>query len=301
MTPQTFPFVIALDNGDTVLKVTFRPPTIDDQFAFRASLGDGLGQAITKILSTCTVAVEDPGPWLAKADADGKEPPCGVDWSRVTSGIRLQALLTLKMHSKKDGHLIDVDLVCPSCKTGEDAFSVVVDSRPIPDGELLWFEPEDPETVVNSIVTGTPLEAEVGGIAVKVKPPSGTSELKLQESAKALRKNRANDDAGIQGDVALKGRALQLATVDGVHVNDIGKWVRQLPEDYYDELEAAIEATDWGVELSFSTHCPQGHAVAGEVPFVYLFGRPNTAMTSLRARQRERAMAKKKRPPVSPE
>ncbi|MDD5542884.1 MAG: hypothetical protein PHX83_06885 [Acidobacteriia bacterium] len=301
MNPQTFPFKVTLDNGDVVLSVTMRRPTIDDQLTFRAAMVNGFGKAITGILTTCTVSVEDPGVWLAKADAEGKEPPCSIDWERVTSGLRMWAMLTLKIKGKEDGHLIPVDLVCPMCKRGENEFSDKVDARPIEDGgELLWFEPDDGSAVIDSIISGTPMSAEIGGIPIKLKPQSGTIELKLQAASEALHKSRRNgvevNEASIQNDVALRGRALQLATVDGIHVNDIGRWVKSLPEDLYDELEAAIEASDWGVELSFVKKCPRGHAVAGEVPFEYLFGRPNAAMKSLRDRQRERAKAKMIRP-----
>jgi len=304
MNPQTFPFKVTLDNGDVVLSVTLRRPTIDDQFAFRAAFSEGLGKAITGILTACTVSVEDPGPWMVKSSAEGKETACGIDWERVTSGLRMWAMLTLRIKGKEGGHLIPVELLCPMCKRGEDEFSVDVDARPIEEGgELLWFEPEDGVAVIDSIVTGAPLSAEIGGIPIKVKPPSGTTELKLQAASEALHKSRGKgedvNEMSIQNDVALRGRALQLAAVNTeppVHPNDLGRWVKALPEDLYDELEAAIEASDWGVELSFAAKCPRGHSVAGEVPFVYLFGRPNTAMKSLRDRQRERAKAKKNRP-----
>jgi len=305
MNPQTFPFKVTLDNGDVVLSVTLRRPTIDDQFAFRASFSDGLGKAITGILTACTVSVEDPGPWRVKPGSEGKETSCDIDWERVTSGLRMWAMLTLRIKGKEGGHLIPVELLCPMCKRGEDEFSVDVDARPIEEGgELLWFEPEDGVAVIDSIISGTPMSAEIGGIPIKVKPPSGTTELKLQVVSKELHKSRSKDapvnEQTISNDVSLRGRALQIASVEGQHPNDLGRWVKTLPEDLYDELEAAIEASDWGVDLSFAASCPRGHSVAGEVPFVYLFGQPNTAMKSLRDRQRERAKAKKNRP-VSPE
>jgi len=295
MNTNTFPFVIEDDNGEPVLSVTMRQPTIEDQFAFRAALNSGLSDATTKILNTCTVSAEDPGPWLAKADADDNDPACGVDWARVTSGIRMRALFALKINSKKKGHLIDVDMLCPECEKEDAGFTAVVDARPIPDGELLWYEPEDINAVVEAIVTNSPLMSSVGGVEIGIKPPSGTLEASAERFMKNARKPKVSLDE-IKNQASLYGMALRLASVDGVHVNDHQRWVKQLTEDDYDELEAATDATDWGVELTFEATCPRGHLLAGEVPFVYLFGRPNTAMKALRQRQRKRAHSKKRRP-----
>lgn len=298
MNPHTFPFVVEGDDGNSVLFVTMRRPTIDDQFAFRAALNEGLGEATTKILTACTESVDNPGPWLARPGADSNDPACGVDWARVTSGIRMQALFALKFHSKKNGHLIDVDMLCPECDKNEAQFTVVVDARAIPDGELLWYEPEKISAVVEAIMTSQPLQVEVGGVAVGLKPPSGEFEAVAQRFVKAAQGPKVSVEE-IKNSTLLQAMAYKIASVDEVHVNDLQRWVRGLPEDMYDELEAAMEANDWGVELEFEATCPRGHSMVGEIPFVYLFGRPNTAMRALRKRQRARAQAKKKRP-VSP-
>jgi len=298
MTPHTFPFVVEGDDGSSVLSVTMRRPTIDDQFAFRAALTEGLGEATTKILTACTESVDNPGPWMVKPGADDKNPAGGVDWARVTSGIRMQALFALKFNSKKDGHRIEVDMLCPECDKDEAQFTAVVDARAIPDGELLWYEPEEITAVVEAIVSSQPIMANIGGVKVGLKPPSGTAELAAERFVKTAQGPKVSVEE-VKNSALLQGMAYRLASVDGVHVNDLQRWVKSLPEDEYDELEAAMEACDWGVELSFDATCPKGHSMVGEIPFVYLFGRPNTAMRALRKRQRARAQAKKKRP-VSP-
>jgi len=295
---QTFPFTAASAGGERLLAVTLRAPTIDDQLSFRAAAADGLATAITHTLNTCTVEVQDPGPWKTTTGA-----LCSVDWAAVPSGIRLQAMLTLKMHSKaKDSHLADVDLVCGRCRKEDSNFRVAVNLLPIErGGELLWFDPEDPASIVDAIVGKHPIPSTVGGVAVTFHPPSGMLELRLEAQARELRKQITEDEAR-GNELGLRGRALQLASVDGVHPNDHLRWVRGLPEDVYDELEAAIEANDWGIDLSFEAKCPRGHKVKGEIPFVALFGRPTSAVASLQERRRARARTRAtENPPTSPD
>jgi len=295
---QTFPFVVKRDDGQRVLAVTLRGPTIDDQMTFHASIGDGLPAAITRILTTCTASVEDAGPWGVAPTKDAAAPPaCTVDWARVPSGLRLQAMMTLKIHSKaQDGHKMDVDLVCGACRKEDAAFRAAVDIRSIEDGgELLWHEPDDPAAVLDAIVRGGTLPATVAGVSVQLRAPTGLGEEKIADAARNLRGEFPTDEARA-AELALRGRALQVAAVQDVHPNDILRWVRKLPEDAYGELEAAIEAIDWGIDLSFQVTCPHGHPMEAEVPFALIFRRPQRAMADLRARQRQRALARRKSP-----
>ncbi len=287
---DTFPFVVPLKGGERALAVQFRPATIDELLATQNLLAEGLGRAISRLLSACTVTVDDPGPWRAP----GTE-AVALDWARVPSGIRMQALFRLRFGSRREGHRIQADLVCPHCAAAEAPFSVIVDARPIEEGgELLWYSPLEPLAVLEAITTGAPLPATVGGAAVQLRPPSGLFESKLEDEFRVMRQARkASDEPEVlRREGQFRAQAMRIATVQDVHANDLLSWVRTLSEDSYDELEAALERNEWGVELSFAARCRAGHFVQGELPFVsILVGRSQPQLQRLQEGRRAAAMA----------
>jgi hypothetical protein len=287
----TIPFEATLPGGGRVLAVTLRPATIAEQLVTRNKLleGDAFG-AFTAHLAACTVAVADPGRWAAAPGKDGKPPACPLDWAAVPSGLRLQAAMRLRIGSDPEGHKVDVEMIDPWARREDRVFVATVDIRPIEEGgELVWYDPEDPEAVVNAIVSGDPIPVTVGPYTVRVQPPSGAQEGRFAAAIKALGR-KSLSDAELQKEIEIRAKVISIASVDGEHPNDLPTWVGDLDPSLFAELEAALDTVQWGVDLAFSVEGPSKRPVAGTVPFdALLTMRPQKPAEDLRARRRARA------------
>lgn len=261
-----------LPNG---LHVELRGSKLRDQKLFEDALRDGsLSRATTEILAACTVRVVDPGPW-GRAVVDG-----ALDWTKVSTGDRLAALIRLRQISWPEGHLLRADLACASCPAKQRVFGVNVDLRPEAEGgELAVFEL--PEESVARIRAGQPFETTVAGKRVTFGPALGEHEERMEALSEGDR-----DRYGTE----VHTLALRVLSVEDVHPNDVLRWLADLDLGDADALDEAMDEQDGGIDLGFTATCPRGHQMLSVVPFDLEFWRPHRARRE-RRRQRPRAFA----------
>lgn len=241
-------------------RVEFRALTMADEnflaSAKKARKGRTLEQALEQALDRCTVQVVDPGPY--RFLAEGGRP----DWHRMLSGDRVEAMLALRRLSYTNGHLYVVENVTCACGTVWDhEFDIDLDLD----------RKELPEESRRRMIAGEPMEATIADHAVQFVLQTGETE-DLFDKLKRQKEGRKMA-AGLRS---------RIVDVSGVERRDIMDWLdgnngsssrfAGLTSDEAEELRAAFDEADCGVDTEVEAECPEcSRFVRFALPFDAIF------------------------------
>lgn len=257
------------------LQVEFRGTRNEDYGALRTTLNDkGQSAAITELLNACTEKILIPGLFPVLGE-DGKP-----NWAKAYSGDRLEAAIAIKIESFPEGHRHHMDLQCPLCPDRIPEFHTVVDLRSIEDGGELLYYPMEPQ-VLEQLKIANQFEATIDGKLVKYRLTTGEDEERLETLIANNQLTTKNTDVA--------NAWQRIDEVEGVHPNELIRWLEELPVYLMDELEDAFDFVEGGVEVTFGCTCPRDHKFRGVVPFDVSFFRPQRGMRKRRAERRQAA------------
>lgn len=262
--------VVTLPSGAVA---EFRPLTIaDENFmadAKRSRKGRALDMALEQILDRCTVRVVSPGPYRFLSE-NGRP-----DWHRMLTGDRVEAMFALRKISYAEGYLYVVENVTCACGHAWDhEFDI---------DEDLLHQPLAEESQ-RKYAAGEPFAVEVGGCDVSFVLQSGETE----DLYDKMRRNKPARKMAA-------GLRSRIVDVSGIERRDIMDWLdgdngvsKRFPglsSNDAEELRAAFDAVDCGVDTEVEAQCPEcSRLVRFALPFDSIFvpGR------KIRARKRAR-------------
>lgn len=249
--------IVTLASG---CQVELRKVTIaDENYMANAKRGKkrrAMELALQEVLSRCTLQVVDPGPY-AFLEAGGRP-----DWGKMLSGDRIWGMFELRRLTYKQGlEYVVENVTCGCTMVWDHAFDI--------DKDLHWKRlPESSVPVVRAAGT---FEITIDGRKVQFVLQNGETEdvydrLRRQhpdrKMAAALR-SRIKDVGGID-------RREIMDWLDG----DDGKSKKHsgLSSDDAEELRAAFEEVDCGVDMEVEAECPDcGRFVRFALPFDSMF------------------------------
>ena len=135
----------------------------------RRSRRSQMDKILLDVMNRCTVQVADSGPYSFLEQ--GKP----VDWNKVNTGDRIEAMLKLRMLSYKGGQFLTVpDLQC-GCR---NVFSWKVDIL----GDLLWMPL--PKESIKRMKEGKPFDTKIADFTVFFVLASGETEQRYRKMCK---------------------------------------------------------------------------------------------------------------------
>jgi hypothetical protein len=222
----------------------------------RKSKRSQMNKVLSQVLSKCTVSTVDSGPYNFTGD---------VPWDKVLSGDKVDAMLSLRKISYKDGDKLFVpDVFCPSCRS---RFAWEVDLE-----EDLSYQ-KLPEESFEKLKNGTPFEVDISGHKVLFELTSGEQEARYEK----LKKQNPNREMS----AGLRSRIIDVVPPSGDKLarKDIMNWLDGnsgdfdgLTSDDGEELRDAMDSVDAGVDLEVEALCSDcGGPVTFDLPFSYVF------------------------------
>lgn len=249
------------------LKVEFQQMMVADENVIargKKARRDRANLVLNEVLSRCTVGVVEPGPYTS-FEVGGP-----VDWGRVLTGDRLDAMLALRRLSYKDGNKILVPEL--SCSCGNE-FSWEVDIE-----TDLRYQPLPPESI-ERLMSGDPFVCEMDdGHKIHFILATGDTEVQI-------------DKIGMQYPdremaTGLRARIIDVIKPDGEKVDrrEIMDWLDGgsersttfdgLSSDEAEVFRDEMDRVDGGVDLEVTAICPSigcGRGVKFDLPFETIF------------------------------
>jgi hypothetical protein len=208
------------------LKVMVREFLVKDEDLLADQKAIKRGIASTKLLSSITTSMEDPGPY----DFEDK-----VDWSKTLLGDRMVVFLFNRVATW--GEFMDLRLTCPACgATSEVEVNL----------EDLEIKPL-PESGFNHIKTGDPITVTL--------PSSGTKvgfRLLVGNDEQRVAKLQKNNQASMSS-AYLRYR---IVDIDGVSRPTWKSWLQELSARDAAFLRAEFDSHDGGIEHGYDFDCP---------------------------------------------
>ncbi|MCK9629888.1 MAG: hypothetical protein M0R37_15030 [Bacteroidales bacterium] len=232
----------------------------------------GAPNGLVEVLNRCTLRVVDPGvyPFLL---AEGRP-----DWDKMLRGDFWWALLELRALSYKEGDTFDMWFTCRQRQCAnrwEEKVQIRKDLPMIPLSE-------DARERVRS---GQPFETTIDDRKVFFNLATGGTE--------DLIERMTVQHPGREMSINLRS---QIVSVEGVEKRDILDWLDGespkgnwpgLGSDDAEELRAAFDAAECGVDTTIRTECPKcGAEAAAELPFDRLL-LPGTAARKAKGRTKD--------------
>lgn len=230
----------------------------------RKSRRSQMDKILAEVMDRCTVQVADPGPYRSFLE-EGKK----VDWDKINSGDRIEAMLKLRMLSYKDGQFVTVpDLKC----TCRNIFSWRVDILE----DLRWLPL--PKASIENMKQGKPFEVKIGSYIVFYILPTAETEQRY----KKMSKQYPDRDMAC----GLRSRIVDVKGPDGQNIErrEIMDWLDGndgrskkypgLTSEDGEELRDAMDRVDGGVDLEVTAYCDEadcGAPLRFDLPFDSIF------------------------------
>lgn len=208
---------------------------------------------LVDVLARCTLQVADPGPYpFLKA---GSAP----DWGRMLRGDFWWALLELRALSYRDGDTFDMAFACDARGCSHRWEERIRLREQLPQVPIA-------KAVAERVRAGEPHETTIDGRRVSFTLPTGATEDEIE---------RLRDKYPGRG-MACTLRAY-IRDVEGVERREILDWLDGqgspskhpgLLSDDAEQLRAAFDAVDCGVDTTIRTECPRcGAEAQADLPF----------------------------------
>ena len=236
-----------------------------------------MDKILVDVMNRCTVKVIDPGPYGFLEE--GKK----VDWNKINTGDRIEAMLKLRMLSYKEGkHITVPDLRC----TCRNIFSWKVDIIE----DLRWMPL--PKSSIERMKKGLPFDAKIAGHTVYFVLATGETEQRY----KKMSKQQPDRDMAC----GMRSRIVDVADEKGAKIErrEIMDWLDGndgrskkypgLTSDDGEELRDAMDKVDGGVDLEVTAYCDEadcGAPTRFDLPFDSIF-LPGTGIQERRMKRR---------------
>lgn len=206
------------------------------------------GDTFDKILTSCWLGVEEPGPY----DTEKGNAP---DWSKVLVADRFYILIQMRV-TTFPGEPYTFGL---SCADADDCGKKFEWDLPL---DELTSEPI-PKDVLRKMEAGKPLTTEIAGRLVTFALPTGATEKK---SAKFIKRDEI-DMVGIL--------ATRLVEVKGLEKKEWDAWLDDLDFVELRDFLAVLDESDGGVDTEIDIRCPHcGYEWKLDLPFGKAFFMP---------------------------
>lgn len=264
-------------------KIELRQIRLAEENALAAGMAKSAGESqqqktLSDVLTACTEQIVDPGPYRFMTAGDKP------NWRKMLSGDRMATMILLRVMSYRDREIYSVaGIRCPACRRRSDFEINLFD-------DLVWRDLD--QDARGHLENGQPFELRIGDAVILYT--FGTGE--TQEMATALAEQHPDRavSAGMRSrilDVHLDGadepipRARIMDWLDGT-----GDTYEGLTSDDAEEIRAALEAVECGVDTDIELVCPGvgcGHEFAVQLPFDGMFA-PRTGARKNSKRRRGR-------------
>ena len=260
------------------MKVEMRARSISELRETLKGFRDSICESHTAALEGATAKLVDVGdypPDRVTASGGG-----GVKWSGATTEDRIYGLMATRIISFDKGAHYDMECTCERC---DKKYMRKVNLHRVEDGGdiVVWgFDNEDHRKRFNE---GIPFEGKLGDKLVKWRMAYGDDELLIERVAQG-NPNAKTDDLNLR---------TRIVEVEGVHNNDVMKWIESLGDERIDLQDMMSEATH-GVDLVIDTKCVWCNASQeATIPFDLEFWIPMVAAErNRRRRRRDKALMK---------
>lgn len=250
-----------LPSGATV---DFRPLKLKELDAVGVATQKGVGlremsRITIDLISSCTVAVVDPGPYSFLQI--GEKP----EWKKMLSGDRVGAMLHLRKISYREGDKFTIyDAQCPECGKKTD-FEIDIDAD--------IFRRDLDEDGAELLREGKAIETEIAGRVVHHSFGTGETDELMQRLMEQYPENPLA--------CGLRAKIVSVSDLDN---RDIMKWM--LGDGDHDGLTAgdvsdlrdAMEEAECGFDTTIAVECDGalcGAEYEVELPFQWMFARPS--------------------------
>lgn len=249
-------------------KLEFRALTIREENLLASSRGKSMEKTLNRVISDCTVAVVDSGPY-SHLSAGGS-----VDWTKMLQGDRFVAMFLLRLLSYKDGDEYTFKAQCPACNRRD--FQTINLREELPIQELS-------EEAKETFKSGGLFSVTVDGKGVKFRLPLVEDTHRLE---KLMEQNPGRDMA-----VAMR---LRIKEVEGLEASEILDWLdggatgESLSSEEAEVLREAFDEVDCGIDTEVEIQCRCGAVHDVTLPFDAAFFLPSRAKSQKKQKKGRR-------------
>jgi len=187
-----------------------------------------VARAFDTLLESCCMGVLDPGPY---PDIDAGKP---LNWQNVLQGDRFKAMIFLRSISASDGSRYEFNARCACGKRVDWEIDILKD----------LYEQRLPEESKVKLSSKEPFEVTVAGKKVHFHLSFGRDQHRLEK----LMEQHPDQPSSC----ALETRIID---VEGIDRTKVLAWLDELTSGEAEELRAAFDAVDCGVDTDVEVEC----------------------------------------------
>ena len=211
------------------------------------------------ILSGCFIKLEDPGPY-------GFSPGSLPAWSKVIGADRAYALVQIRALSLGDEYEFKVQCDNEGCRRMY-TWSLPLSAlplKPLPDASAEALRAGNEHTCYVGRVT-RPANPDAGETAPVVLTTGKKVTFKLPTGAD---QNKYGPQLQESNDRMLLSIRMKLISIEGVHENDLNRFLEDLDYDQFLRLRDDLDDADGGLDIDLTVNCPTcGNSQEMALPF----------------------------------